>query len=121
MNFDDVREISLKLPGTRPAQYYRMPAIKVGQQVLAVQTSYPSAEPNSISLPVGFTRRQQLISSNPRKFYLKDHYEPYPVVLVRLDCINRTELQRLLRIAHKAIASGAVIPGRRRSRTDKTS
>ena len=115
MTFDDVRKIGLKLPGAEESRYFRMPALKVDGEVFVVCTSHPSAEPDSISVPVGFKRRAELIARDPSVFYLKPHYEPYPVVLVRLDRIAHAELGRLLRLAHHAVATGAVVPGRRRA------
>lgn len=114
MTFDDVRKIGLKLPRAEESRYYRMPALKVDGEVFAVCTSHPSAEPNSASVPVGFKRRAELIARDPAVFYLKPHYARYPVVLVRLDCVKRDELRRLLRLSHRAVSSGAVKPGRRR-------
>jgi hypothetical protein len=61
-------------------------------------------------VPAGFERRAQLIATDPRVFYLKTHYEPYPVVLVRLDCIDRNALERLLRSAHRAVSTSALVP-----------
>ena len=115
MTFDDVCKIGLKLPRAEESLYYRMPALKVDSEVFVVCTSHPSAEPNSVSIPVGFEHRAELIAREPAVFYLKPHYEPYPVVLVRLDRIGRPELERLLRAAHHAVATGAVVPGRRRA------
>jgi hypothetical protein len=119
MNFDDIREIGLKLPGAEETRYYRMPALKVNDGVFVVQTSHPSAEANSVSIPVGFKRRKELIASQPDTFYLKPHYEPYPVVVVRLNHIRRDQLEELLRLAHKGVSSGAIIPGRRRASSGK--
>ena len=115
MTFDDVRKIGLKLPRAEESRYYRMPALKVDGEIFVVCTSHPSAEPNSVSVPVGFERRAKLIARDPAIFYLKPHYEPYPIVLVRLDRIARTELERLLRSAHRLVSTGAVVPGRRRA------
>lgn len=115
MTFEDVRKIGLKLPGAKETRYYRMPALEVDDEAFVVQTSHPSSEPNTISVPVGYNRRDELIKANPKLFYLKPHYEPYPVVLVRLDKISRPELQGLLRAAYDAVASGQVVPGRRRT------
>ena len=114
MTFDDVRKIGLKLPRAKESRYYRMPALKVDGEVFIVCTSHASAERNSVSVPVGFERRAELIARDPSVFYLKPHYEPYPVVLVRLDSIARSALRRLLRSAYEAVSSGAVNPGRRR-------
>ena len=115
MTFDAIREIGLKFPRAEESRYYRMPALKVDGEVFVVCTSHPSAEPNSISVPVGFKRRARLIARNPAVFYLKPHYEAYPVVLVRLDRIDRAALERLLRSAYRAVSTGAVAPGRRRA------
>lgn len=116
MTFDDIREIGLTFPRAKETRYYRMPALEVDGEIFVVKTSHPSAEPNSVSVPVGFERRDRLIAEKPAVFYLKPHYEPYPVVLVRLACIERAELQQLLGLAHRAVSSGRVVPGRRRAR-----
>ena len=119
LTYNVVRELGLELPRAEEGLYYRMPALKVNGEIFVVQTGHRSAEPNSISVPVGFKRREQLIAADPRVFYLKPHYEPYPVVLVRLDCIDRDALQRVLRSAYDAVSSGAVKPGRRRARRSR--
>ncbi|HEX8898225.1 MAG TPA: MmcQ/YjbR family DNA-binding protein [Chthoniobacterales bacterium] len=119
MTFNDVREIGLKLPGAEETRYYRMPALKVNEEVFVVKTSHPSAESNSVSVAVGFKRRDELVAARPETFYLKPHYEPYPVVLVRLDRIKRAELKQLLHSAHDAVSSGAVVAGRRREPSGK--
>ena len=113
MTFSVVRELGLALPRAEESRYFRLPALKVDGEIFVVQTGHRSAEPNSISVPVGFKRRDRLIASNPRVFYLKPHYEPYAVVLVRLDHIDRDELRQLLHSAYQAVSSGAVKPGRR--------
>jgi hypothetical protein len=89
ITFNTVRELGLALPRTEECRYYRMPALNVDGEVFVVQTGHRSAEPNSVRVPVGFKERERLIAADPRVFYLKPHYEPYPVVLVRLDCIDR--------------------------------
>jgi hypothetical protein len=120
ITFNTVRELGLALPRTEECRYYRMPALNVDGEVFVVQTGHRSAEPNSVRVPVGFKERERLIAADPRVFYLKPHYEPYPVVVVRLDCIDRYALQRLLRSAYDAVSSGAVKPGRRNARKGET-
>jgi hypothetical protein len=116
ITFSTVRELGLALPRAEECRYFRLPALKVDGEVFVVQTGHRSAEPNSISVPVGYKQREQLIAADPRIFYLKPHYEPYPVVLVRLDYIDLDALRRLLRSAYDAVSSGAVKPGRRGER-----
>jgi hypothetical protein len=112
--FDIVLELGLAFPRARETRYYRGPALEIDGEVFAVQTSHRSADPNSISVATEFERREQLIADNPRVFYLRPHYQNYPVVLVRLDQIDRAELNEVLRSAYNAVVSGKVKIGRSR-------
>ena len=113
-SFATVREIGLGFPRAQEARYYGMPALTVDGEVFVVQTGHRSAEPNSISVPIGFERRDELIAADPRVFYLKRHYARYPVVLVRLGEITRENLQRLLRSAYDAVSAGNIKAGQQR-------
>jgi hypothetical protein len=112
--FDIVRELGLAFPRAKETRYYKLPALEVDGEVFVVQTSHRSADPNSLSVAIGFQRREQLIADNPRVFYLRPHYQNYPVVLVRLDQIDRAELSKVLRSAYNAVVSGKVKIGRSR-------
>jgi hypothetical protein len=112
--FDIVRELGLAFPRARETGYYRGPALEVDGEVFVVQTSHRSADPNSISVAIEFERREKLIADNPLVFYLKPHYQAYPVVLVRLDQVDRGELNEVLRSAYNAVVSGKVKIGRSR-------
>lgn len=57
------------------------------------------AEPDSLAVRIDFERRAELLESAPDIYYLKDHYQNYPVVLVRLARIKRDALEDLLRMA----------------------
>jgi hypothetical protein len=113
--FDMVRELGLAFPRARETRYYRGPALEIDGEVFAVQTSHRSANPNSISVATEFEHREKLIADNPRVFYLRPHYQNYPVVLVRLDQIDRPELSEVLRSAYNAVVSGKVKIGRSRA------
>lgn len=110
ITFDAVREVGFRFPGARETRYYGMPALTVRGKMFVVKTGHRSAERNSISVPVGFRSRERLIKSDPDVYYLKPHYEPYPVVLARLNRIDRGTLRRLLRSAYRAVSIGAVDP-----------
>ena len=110
ITFDTVREIGLTLPHAKQIRYWGSPAQAVNGHIFVVKTAHRSAARNSISVPVGFKRRDQLIREDPNIFYLKSHYERYPVVLVRLSRINRAQLRRLLHYAHRVVSTGAVNP-----------
>ena len=112
--FDIVRELGLAFPRAKETRYYKLPALEVAGEVFVVQTSHRSADPNSLSVAIGFQRREKLIADNPRVFYLRPHYQNYPVVLVRLDQIDRLELSEVLRSAYNTVISGKVKIGRSR-------
>jgi len=112
--FDIVRQLGLAFPRAKQTRYYKLPALEVDGEVFVVQTSHRSADPNSPSVAIGFQRREKLITNNPRAFYLKPHYQGYPVVLVRLDQIDRAELSEVLRSAYNAVVRVKVRIGRSR-------
>jgi hypothetical protein len=112
--FDIVRERGLAFPRAKETRYYGLPALEVDGEVFVVQTTHRSADPNSISVAVGFETREKLIANNSRVFYLKPHYQNYPVVLVRLDQIDRGRLNEVLHSAYAAVVSGKVKIGRSR-------
>ena len=112
--FDIVLELGLAFPRARETRYYRGLALEIDGEVFAVQTSHRSADPNSISVATEFERREKLIADNPLVFYLRPHYQNYPVVLVRLDQVDRAELNKILRSAYNAVVSGKVKIGRSR-------
>ena len=105
IDFDTVRKICLRLPDVEESKAWGSPALKARGQWLAVIPTHKSAEPNSLGVRVDFERRTELLESAPDIYYLKDHYENYPVVLVRLARISREALEGLLRMAWQVATS----------------
>jgi len=97
--FDDAQEIGAQLPGVRATADRLGVALKIGREMLACTAIHKSAEPGSLMVRLGFARRDALLAENPAAFYLTPHYEPYPVVLVRLSHIGRAYLGALLKEA----------------------
>jgi hypothetical protein len=118
ITFDTVREIGRTLPNAEETRYWGSPALTVKGKMFAVRTAHSSAERNSMSVPVGFSRRDALIRQDPNIFYLKSHYERYPVVLARLSRMDRSRVRRLLQYAHRVVSSGAVDPDEPMSREE---
>jgi hypothetical protein len=99
IDFDTVRKICLRLPDVEESKAWGSPALKARGQWMAVIPTHKSAEPNSLAVRVDSERRAELLESAPEIYYLKDHYQNYPVVLVRLGRISRDALEGLLRMA----------------------
>src|SRR5438045_3143804 len=74
INFDTVRKIGLALPGVEESTMYGSPALKIRGKLLACIAINKAAEPNTLVVCVDFDRRAELLETDPRTYYLKDHY-----------------------------------------------
>ena len=117
ITFDTVREIGEQLPGTEVGTAYGSPALKVNGRIYAGIAINKEAEPNSLAVYLAdFKQRQALLAEDPGTYYVKPHYESYPIVLVRLSRVTRDALKDLLRGAHRVVSSK---PPARRQATKK--
>jgi hypothetical protein len=115
ITFDTVREIGGQLPGTEVGTAYGSPALKINGRIYAGIAINKEAEPNSLAVYLAdFEQREALLAEDPGTYYVKPHYEPYPIVLVRLARVTRDALKDLLRGAHRVVSTKP--PVRRRAR-----
>ncbi|GLQ50896.1 hypothetical protein GCM10010872_23450 [Dyella flava] len=108
LNFEAVRELGLSLSGVVDSTVYGSPALKLGTRLLACVPTNKTAEVNSVVVYIDFERRAQLLEQSPEIYYITDHYEPHPTVLVRLSKIKPAELSRLLRDAYTFVSSATI-------------
>ena len=94
--FEDAREIGARMPDVRATADRLGVALKIGREILACTAIHKSAEPGSLMVRLGFERRDALVAENPSAFYVTPHYQPYPVVLVRLSQVTPGYLGVLL-------------------------
>ena len=92
---------------------YGSPALKLQGRMVACIASNKSAEPGTLVLRTTFEQREMMIAEEPQTYYLKPHYETYPVVLVRLSRVSREAMQDLLAGAVRAIVAAKKKPARR--------
>jgi hypothetical protein len=112
VDFDTVREIGLSLPDVEASTAYGAFALKLHKKLLACTAINKSAEPSSLMVRLAVDDRDRLIEQQPDVFYLKEHYAPYPCVLVRLPRIGREALRDLLGDAWRFVMEG--VPAKRR-------
>ncbi len=115
VDFDTVRELGLALPDVEASTAYGAFALKLRKKLLACTAINKAAEPNSLMVRLAFEDRDRLIETQPDIFYLKDHYAPYPCVLVRVPKIRREALRDLLGDAWRFVMERA--PERATKRT----
>ena len=99
ISFDDVQRMAEGLEGVEVGTSYGTPALKVRGKMFACIASHKSAEPDTLVAVISFDDREQLLEEEPKIYYLKDHYQNYPSVLVRLREIRPDALRDLLRMA----------------------
>jgi hypothetical protein len=105
LSFETVIELGLALPEVVEGTAYGAPALKLGGRTVACIPTNKSAEPGSIVVHIDLEHRAELLRQAPETYYITDHYQPYPAVLVRLSKITRTDLKELLRDACQFAAS----------------
>ena len=105
IDFDVVREIALALHDVEESTGRGALGLKVGGKLLTCPALHRSAEPNTLVVRIDFDRRAELIAADPDVYYVTDHYENYPSVLVRLSQIDRNSLQDLLGMAWRFVSS----------------
>jgi len=96
LEFSDVRDIAMALPGVQGSFIHGAPSLKAGGKLLACPALHKSADPESLVVRISPAERARLISGKPDTYYVTPHYSKYPMVLVRLSHIDRAALRRLL-------------------------
>ncbi len=92
MTFDTVRQIAQTLPGAEESTSYGTPAFKVRGKLFA--RLHQDGE--SLVVGVNFEEREEMMSADPDKFYITDHYLNYPWMLVRMSKVRPDQLRDLL-------------------------
>ncbi|MEM1231861.1 MAG: MmcQ/YjbR family DNA-binding protein [Pseudomonadota bacterium] len=80
MDFNAIRTLAARLPGTEESTSYGTPAIKVRKKLLL---RLHQKEDAIVLLLDTVDEQQALIAQDPMTFYITDHYDGYAAVLVR--------------------------------------
>ncbi len=104
-DFDMVRRYARALGEIEETLTRDSPAIKVQGQLLAWMPMKKSVEPGTLALRIGFDDRAELLAAAPDIYYLIDHYNDYPAVLVRLSLIPPDMLRDLLLMSWRFVTS----------------
>ena len=94
--FDRVERLGLRLADVERGSSYGAPALKVRGRMFACVPTHRSADAGSLAVRMSLVERDLRMRDRPDIYYLRPHYEPYPVVLVRLASLSDDELSELL-------------------------
>ena len=109
-DFARVSKVGVKIPGLEQGHAWNGPCLKANKKIAACMATHKSAEPGTLVVVVGEDVRDELIEADPAVYYLKDHYVPWPTVLVRLELIDDVTLRDLLIMAVRYRAADAATP-----------
>src|SRR5262245_575513 len=104
--FDRVRSVGLALPGVEAAiRYDGSPVLKVGGSFMASLATHPSDEPGTLVVRADLDQRDALLEEAPDTYYLTDYNRRYPLVLARLQRLDRDALRDLLSMSRRLTLS----------------
>jgi hypothetical protein len=96
LEFSRVERLGLGLADVESGTSYGAPALKVRGHMFACMPTHRSAEPGSLAVRMSLVERDLRVHERPDVYYVKPHYEPHPVVLVRLANLSDDELAEVL-------------------------
>ena len=115
-DFARVRKVGLQIAGLEEGKAWNGPCLKANKKIAACMATHRSAEPGTLVVVVGEDVRDELIEADPDVYYIKDHYVPWPTVLVRLELIDDVVLRDLLMMAARYRSAETSKPLRTRRR-----
>ena len=105
VTFQDFAAAAVKLPEVEISKSYGTPALKVRGKLMA--RLHQDGE--AVVLRTELLDRQILMQADPEVFYITEHYQNYPLVLVRLSKVRRAALPDLLERAWRLVAPKTLI------------
>lgn len=97
MTFDDVTAVAMTLPDVEAStKYDGSPVLKAGGSFLAGIATDESADADTLVVRMDHEERQYLLEDAPDTYYVTDYYEHQPVVLVRMELLQKDALRDLL-------------------------
>lgn len=107
MTHGDIREIALALPGaTEKPSYGGRPSWRAGPRMF----TWIRDDPEALVVWVADEgEKRALVASEPEKFFTTPHYDGQPIVLVRLDAVDRDEATELITESWRLRAPRALV------------
>ena len=106
MDWADVAEIGARFPGVVEGTSYGTPSLKVRDKFMCRLRTNPDA---LVMRVIDLADRDALVKGEPDTFFITPHYQGYPVVLVRLEAVDRQMLAELVEDAWRLQAAKRVV------------
>lgn len=108
VTFQTIASVACKLPEVEISKSYGTPALKVRGKLMA--RLHQDGE--ALVLRTELLDRQILMQADPEVFYITEHYQNYPLVLVRLSKVRREALPDLMERAWRLVAPKSLLSAR---------
>ena len=107
ISIEDIRQISLALPGTSErASYGGRPSFRTKQKMF----TWVREDPEALVVWVESEGdKLAMIESEPDKFFTTDHYDGHAIVLVRLESVDLQEASELIEDSFRQRATKTLI------------
>ncbi|MGC1520874.1 MAG: MmcQ/YjbR family DNA-binding protein [Steroidobacteraceae bacterium] len=105
VTFDDVREVAHALPGVEDGTSYGTRALKVRGKLFARLHQ----NIDCLVLRADLLDREILMQSAPEVFFITDHYQNYPWILVRFAAVEKRALPDLIERAWRLVAPKTLV------------
>ena len=92
VTWETVCELASALPEAEESTSYGTPAFKVRGKLFV--RFHQSGE--SVVILISIEEREALMKLNPETFYITDHYNCWPYMLVRLSKVEKDDLRKLI-------------------------
>ena len=102
--WNTVRKLGLALPETEEGTSYGTPALKVRGTFMA-----RLRDEETLVVKIDVDERDLLISSAPDVYSVTSHYRAYPLILVNLKTVSRSDLRDLVEDAWRASAPKSLV------------
>ena len=106
LEWKDVVEIGSRFPGVEEGTSYGTPSMKVRGKFMCRLRTNPDA---LVMRVIDLADRDALVKGEPDTFFVTPHYQGYPVVLVRLEAVQREMLAELVEDAWRLQAAKRVV------------
>jgi len=105
VSFETARQLALALPEVEEGTSYGTPAFKVKKKLIARLRE----DGDSLVVRIDLLKRDILMNAEPKTFYITEHYQNYPWILVRLSNVRREVLSDLLEQAWRLEAPARLV------------
>jgi hypothetical protein len=108
VTFATVRRLALALPSVEEGTSYGTPGFRAAGKFLARLRD----DGATLVVRIDYDTRDALMQADPKTFFITEHYQGYPALLIRLETVRSEVLQKVLEEAWRFVAPKRLVAAR---------